>query len=127
MFGLGKIDDEKFGVDELAQMVDHWRDVCVNNCMIRFCFSVDSSLVICRSNRSVLIYMCCRSKDLGELNFMPDVCMSDIQNVIMIEIKHFKNWYEFTCARTLMCNVQQHVVHDYFDDSATIVKYVIKT
>ena len=47
MFELGKIDDEEFGVDELSQMVDHWCDVCVDNCMIRFSFSVDSSFVIC--------------------------------------------------------------------------------
>ena len=108
-------------------MIDHWRDVCVNSCMIKFCFSIDSSFVICRNKKRILIYMYCRSKDLGELEFMPDVCMSDIPNVIMMDITHFKDWYEFTCARTLRCNVQQHIVHDYFDDSAAILEYVIKT
>ena len=121
MFELGKIDEEEFGVDELSQMINHWRDVCASNCMIRFCFSVDSSFVICRDKKSILIYMYCRSKDLGELEFMPDVCMSDIPNVIMMDITHFKDWYEFTCARTLMCNVQQHVVHDY---TAMLAVYV---
>ena len=71
--------------------------------------------------------MYCRSKDLGELEFMPDVCMSDIPNLIMTDITHFRDWNEFTCDRTLMCNVQQHIVHDFLDHSAAIVEFVLKT
>ena len=56
---------------------------------------------------------------------MPDVCMSDIPNIILVDIKHFRDWNEFTCARTLMCNVTQHAVYDFFDDSAAIEEFVI--
>ena len=126
MFELGKIYDEAFVMDELSQMINHWRNVCDTGCATRFCFSVDSSFVICRNQKSVLIYMYCRSKDFGELDFMPDVCMSDIPDIIMMDITHFRDWYEFTCARTLMCNVKQHAVYDFFDDSAAIDEFIIK-
>lgn len=108
-------------------MIKHWRSVCDTGCAIKFCFSVDSSFVICRGRKSILIYMYCRSKDLGELEFMSDVCMSYIPDLIMMDIRHFKNWNDFTCARTLMCNVKQHRVYDYFDDSAAIEEFVITT
>ena len=108
-------------------MIKHWRSVCDTGCAIKFCFSVDSSFVICRGRKSILIYMYCRSKDLGELEFMSDVCMSYIPDLIMMDIRHFKTWNDFTCARTLMCNVKQHRVYDYFDDSAAIEEFVITT
>ena len=129
MFELAKIDyNEAFVMNELSQLINHWRDVCENNCASRFCFSIDSSFVICRNEKSVLIYMYCRSKDMGELEFMPDVCMggNNIPDLIMLDIKHFRDWYEFTCARTLMCNVKRHTVYDFFDDAAAMDEFVMK-
>ena len=116
VFELGKITDTEFSMDELSAIICNWRIVCDTACQTRFCFSIDSSLVVCREQQSVLIYVYARSKDAPELDFLSDVCMADVNDLIMMDIVHFKNWNDFTCARTLMCRVKKHTVYDFFED-----------
>ncbi len=118
VFELGKITDAAFNMDELSAIICNWRDVCDKACQTKFCFSIDSSLVICREQHSVLMYVYARSKDAPELDFLSDVCMADVNDLIMMDIVHFKNWNDFTCARTLMCRVNKHTVYDFFEDPA---------
>ena len=116
VFELGKITDAEFSMDELSAIITHWHDVCDKACQTKFCFSIDLSLVVCREQQSVLIYVYARSKDAPELDFLSDVCMADVNDLIMMDIVHFKNWNDFTCARTLMCRVKKHAVYDFFED-----------
>ena len=117
MFELGKISDVAFTRDELSEIITHWRDVCDKTCDADV-MSIDSSLIVCREEQSVLIYIYARSRpsDSGELDFLSAVCMTDVEDLIMMDIIHFKNWHDFTCARTLMCRVKKHAVYDFFED-----------
>lgn len=105
-------------------MLHHWKKILCEAINDRILLSVDSSFVFNTNECNVvLIFIKARNKDLGELQFISDICLSGVSDLVMSDMVEWEDSYAFQVARVMSCNVRDHAVYDFWKESQSLTNH----